>query len=73
MYGAENIPKSKTVKTKYLTTKPKFQENETQILAIIGKNPNVKVTRFEIKGEEKITGLKQIKHSANIFEQTASK
>ena len=26
------------------------------------------VTRFEIKGEEKIALLKQIKHSANIFQ-----
>ena len=25
------------------------------------------ITRFEIKGKEKMTRLKQIKHSANIF------
>jgi len=53
MYGAEDIPKRKTVKTKYLSTEPKFQEKPR--LAMIGKNVDVMVTRFEIKGDEKIT------------------
>ena len=67
MYGAEDKPKSKRVETKFLTTEPKFQEKPRH-WRWSGKNFNVMVIRFEIKGEENITWLKQIKHSANIFE-----
>ena len=65
MDGVEDILKGKTVKMKCLTTEPNCKKN--QKMAMIWKNFDEMVTRFEIKGEEKIAWLKQIKHSANIF------
>ena len=53
MYGAEDVPKGKTVKDEVLNNRAKIPR-KTQILAMIWKNFDVMVTRFEIKGEEKI-------------------
>ena len=54
MYGAVDIPKGQTVQKEVFNNRAKIPR-KAQILAMIWKNFDVKITKFGIKGEEKIT------------------